>query len=76
VGTVYVSGECRAPREELRQLVLSGGGSVANTGRVASVVVGEFRDNGEAGSTDCVTEKWALDSVQFHVVMPFSDYPL
>lgn len=76
VGTVYVSGECRAPKDELRQLILSGGGSVANTARVASVVVGEFRDPGENQSTDCVTEKWVLDSVQFHVVMPFSDYPL
>lgn len=76
VGTVFVSGECRAPKEELRQLILSGGGSVANTARVASVVVGEFRDPGENQSTDCVTEKWVLDSVQFHVVMPFSDYPL
>jgi len=76
VGTVYVSGECRAPKDELRQLILSGGGSVANTARVASVVVGEFRDPGDNQSTDCVTEKWVLDSVQFHVVMPFSDYPL
>jgi len=76
VGTVYVSGECRAPKDELRQLILSGGGSVANTARVASVVVGEFRDPGDNESTDCVTEKWVLDSVQFHVVMPFSDYPL
>ena len=25
VGTVYVSGECRAPKDELRQLILSGG---------------------------------------------------
>jgi hypothetical protein len=25
VGTVYVSGECRAPRDELRQLIVSGG---------------------------------------------------
>ena len=25
MGTVYVSGECRAPKDELRQLILSGG---------------------------------------------------
>ena len=81
MGTVYVSGDCRAPKDELRQLILSGGkfamsllslqynpssilhtfclrhsshrsvfslgGSVANTARVASVVVGEFRDPGD-----------------------------
>lgn len=76
VGTVYVSRECRAPRDELMQLVTSGGGTVGNTARVASVVVGEFREGDQEGSTDCVTEKWILDSVQFHVVMPFSDYPL
>jgi len=76
VGTVYVSRECRAPRDELMQLVTSGGGTVGNTARVGSVVVGEYREGGQEGSTDCVTEKWILDSVQFHVVMPFSDYPL
>ena len=78
---------------------------MANTARVASVVVGEFREPDETGlvirrllfllltarahsfkcfpafcflfaptysylpsTTDCVTEKWILDSVQFHVV--------
>jgi len=73
VGNVYISNNCRAPKDELKQLVTSGGGTVANVTRIASVVVGETRADEEA---DCVTEKWILDSVQFHVIMPFSDYPL
>jgi len=73
VGAVYVSNNCRAPKEELKQLITSGGGTVANVTRVANVVVGEARAEEDA---DCVTEKWILDSVQFHVIMPFSDYPI
>jgi hypothetical protein len=73
VGTVYISNSCRAPKEELKQLICSGGGTVANITRIASVVVGEARAEEDA---DCVTEKWILDSVQFHVIMPFSDYPI
>jgi len=73
VGNVYISNNCRAPKDELKQLVTSGGGTVANVTRIASVVVGETRADEDA---DCVTEKWILDSVQFHVIMPFSDYPL
>ena len=34
-GVVYVSTGCRAPREELKQLIISGGGRVANVVRVA-----------------------------------------
>ena len=74
VGNIYVSGHCRAPKDELKQLILSGGGSVANVTRIANVIVGEKKRD-EDGA-DCVTEKWILDSVQFHVVMPFTDYPL
>merc|ERR1719318_1482858 len=43
VGTVYISNNCRAPKEELKQLISSGGGTVANVTRIASVVVGEAR---------------------------------
>ena len=73
MGAVYISSSCRAPKEELQQLVSSGGGTVANVISMASVVVGEDR---QEESADCVTEKWILDSVQFHVIMPFSDYPV
>lgn len=72
-GVVYVSLNCRAPREELKQLIISGGGSVANVTRIADVIVGEDRTD---LTTCCVTEKWILDSIQFHIVMPFSDYPI
>jgi len=72
IGTIYISPDCRAPRDELKQLVQAGGGLVTHQARVAQVIVGE--------ETECeahqVTEKWILDSVQFHVIMPFSDYPL
>ena len=37
------------------------------------VCVGETR---EGSSQHAVTEKWILDSIQFHVVMPFTDYPV
>jgi len=73
IGSIYVSNQCRAPRDELRELVQAGGGQVAKQPRVAQVLVGEER---EIEGVHCVTEKWILDSVQFHVVMPFSDYPL
>ena len=74
VGDVYISNSCKAPKEELKQLILSGGGSVAKVTRIASVVVGETRP--DCDNADFVTEKWVLDSVQYHVVMPFSDYPM
>ena len=73
MGSVYVSNMCKAPKDELKQLVASGGGSIANVTRVANVIVGELK-GGE--DVDCVTEKWLLDSVQFHVIMPFNDYPV
>ena len=37
------------------------------------VVVGEEHPD---PSVHAVTEKWILDSVQFNVIMPFSDYPI
>jgi len=70
-GVVYVSTSCRAPREELKQLIISGGGSVANLVKVSDIIVGEDRSD---ITTCCVTEKWILDSIQFHVIMPFADY--
>merc|ERR1719318_2063503 len=75
VGTVYISKNCKAPQTDLTELVSLGGGSSSNLARVAKVVVGELAPH-EGGEVDCVTEKWLLDSVQFGVIMPFTDYPL
>jgi len=73
IGTIYISAECRAPRDELRQLVQAGGGLVSHQARIAQVVVGEEHPD---PAVHQVTEKWILDSVQFNVIMPFSDYPM
>ena len=70
VGSVFISSQCKAPRDELRQLITSGGGELASTQAEVKICVGE------AGGEKAVTEKWVLDSVQYHAVMPFSDYPL
>jgi len=72
VGTVYISSDCTAPQGEIKQLILGGGGSVSDDATSASVVVGE--KSPKMDKADCVTEKWVLDSVQYHLVMPFSDY--
>ena len=70
VGSVFISSQCKAPRDELRQLITSGGGELASGQAQVTISVGE------AGGKKAVTEKWVLDSVQYHAVMPFSDYPL
>ena len=73
IGSVYISDQCRAPSSDLRQLIISGGGDLSPSSRTARIVVGEVT---RGGAQHCVTEKWVLDSVQYHSVMPFSDYPL
>ena len=75
IGSVYISGQCRAPSSDLRQLIVSGGGDLSPGARTARILVGERGSQGPGGQ-HCVTEKWVLDSVQYHQVMPFSDYPL
>ena len=75
IGSVYISGQCRAPAPDLRQLIVSGGGDLSPGARTARILVGERAHSG-GGGQHCVTEKWVLDSVQYHQVMPYSDYPL
>ena len=48
------------------------GGQLAEQAGTAQLLVGEPGQQGRVG----VTEKWVLDTVQFHCVMPFSDYPV
>ena len=76
VGPVYLSSKCRVERTDLQQLLRLGGGKVANTARVAAVVVGELCHVGESSTPHFVTELWILDSVQQHSLLPFLDYPL
>ena len=75
IGSVYISHLCRAPSSDLRQLIVSGGGDLSPGARTARILVGE-RGSQAPGGQHCVSEKWVLDSVQYHQVMPFSDYPL
>jgi len=75
VGVIYISPNCRAPRDELKQLVHAGGGLVTSQARISQVIVGEA-SSAKNASVDAVTEKWILDSVQYHLVLPFSDYPI
>lgn len=75
IGSIFISDRCKASSSDLRQLIVSGGGDLSPDPRVARIVVGEIAlING--GSQHCVNEKWVLDSVQFHTVKPFSDFPL
>ena len=76
VGCVYIRSQCRVTREDLRDLVVLGGGQLVNTARAAEVVVGEFCHVGDSASPHFVTDQWLLDSVQYHVVLPFLAYPL
>merc|ERR1719244_784676 len=73
VGSVFVSRDCRATASDLEDLILLGGGKIASTASSADIAVGESVAK-KKGGLECVTEKWMLDSVQFHVIMPFSDY--
>ena len=72
LGSVFISSDCKAPTEDLKQLISSGGGSVSSLAASSKICVGEVG----RPSQHSVSEKWVLDSVQYHVVMPFSDYPL
>ena len=72
LGSVFISPDCKAPTEDLKQLISSGGGCVTQVAATSKIVVGELG----RPSQHSVSEKWVLDSVQYHVVMPFSDYPL
>ena len=72
LGSVFISPDCKAPTEDLKQLISSGGGSLSSVAASSRICVGEV---GRA-SHHSVSEKWILDSVQFHTIMPFSDYPL
>ena len=74
IGSVFISSQCRAPFSDLQQLIVSGGGDLSPGARTARIVVGEPSPANTGQHT--VTEKWVLDSVQYHSVMPFSDYPL
>ena len=72
LGSVFISSDCKAPTEDLKQLISSGGGTVSSGPASSKICVGELgRSSGQS-----VSEKWVLDSVQYHVVMPLSDYPL
>ena len=86
VGAIYISPNCRAPKDELKQLVHAGGGLVTGQARLAKVKVGDCgpsaATSSHSGDEDDShnevfheTEKWILDSVQFHMVLPFNDYP-
>merc|ERR1712062_461798 len=72
LGSVFISSDCKAPTEDLKQLISSGGGLVSSVAATSKICVGEVC----RASHQSVSEKWVLDSVQYHVVMPFSDYPL
>jgi len=76
VGSIYVSSEVTPSRPDLQELIRLGGGTVANVARVAQVIVtGEGKPIVSKGQdTVCVSERWILDSVQFHAPMPFQDY--
>ena len=72
LGSVFISPDCKAPTEDLKQLISSGGGSLSSVAASSRICVGEVG----RPSHHSVSEKWILDSVQFHTIMPFSDYPL
>jgi len=79
IGSIYVCGDVTPSRPELQELVRLGGGSVANVARVAQViVVGEVDQSKVSKGQDTiyVSQRWILDSVQFHTPMPFLDYQI
>lgn len=78
VGTIYIGSDVSPSRPELQELVRLGGGTVSNVARVADVVVTAATPVNKAVSDDVmvVSEKWVLDSVQYHTPLPFLDYQI
>ena len=73
VGSIYVSAQVKPTKSELQELIKLGGGTVANVLRVASIVIGRVNSKLDVVN---VNEKWILDSIQYHSIMPFVDYQL
>ncbi|CAN7944041.1 unnamed protein product [Ixodes pacificus] len=70
----YVSPECRPPPDKMRQLVQILGGKVAPSYLRCNVALGPVEASRRRPDVRHVSEKWLLDSISEHRVLPFSGY--
>uniref|UniRef100_A0A131Y195 Putative transcriptional regulator brca1 n=1 Tax=Ixodes ricinus TaxID=34613 RepID=A0A131Y195_IXORI len=73
-GAIYVSPESRPPPDKLRQLVQILGGKVAPSYLRCNVALGPVEASKRRPDVRHVSEKWLLDSISEHRVLPFSGY--
>ncbi|XP_029841010.3 microcephalin [Ixodes scapularis] len=73
-GAFYVSPESRPPPDKMRQLVQILGGKVALSYLRCNVALGPVEASRRRPDVRHVSEKWLLDSVSEHRVLPFSGY--
>lgn len=70
-GAIYVVNNTNPPQEKLTHLLKLCGGNVTSCYRKAAVCVGGLTLNKNAAH---VSEKWILDSVEFHKSLPLKQY--
>ncbi|KAM7295561.1 putative microcephalin [Ixodes scapularis] len=73
-GAFYVSPESRPPPDKMRQLVQILGGKVALSYLRCNVALGPVEASRRRPDVRHVSEKWLLDSISEHRVLPFSGY--
>ena len=74
-GPFYIGRHCHVPKKELMELIQVAGGRCVNQLRMAKVILSHDYDASNRVTVQ-VTEKWVLDCVQQHCILPFDSYLL
>ncbi|XP_007892228.1 microcephalin [Callorhinchus milii] len=72
---IFISPRSDPPASKLKELVLLCGGKVCKALRQAGMCIGEYRGRRYPGSP-YLSEKWILDCITQHRLIPFKDYTL
>ena len=72
-GYICVSRDCVPPKRDLEELITLCGGRIGPSLRPAHILVGNAPSE-RYKHIKCVNEKWVLDSIQFNILKPLSEY--
>ncbi|KAG8581835.1 hypothetical protein GDO81_007824 [Engystomops pustulosus] len=75
VPTIYVSPNSQPSCDKLSEVVQLCGGKVCKTLRPAKICIGMFTGK-RPPDLECVSEKWLLDSITQHKLLPLQNYLL